>query len=366
MLSFFKRHVVAKQELTFKTRVQRFWEWYSEVAPHLYKTIEAKKCDDLATTVSAKVGELLPGFAWVFGPGANGKGHSFTLTGEGVLHQQMLAMFWHSQAPALSGWTFYYARQPGSIEGIRMDKANKVFNPLEFWITTTLNSESEKIDLVVWHPLFGEMPEKDRYTVLFLFLDEALGEFGTQQWIGEIKLNDQKLADSMPLHELNLFLKQVEGETGWKKFPPGESWVGYQMKQPNKQFLRGDVIAGSTTNYQLIEEYLDAEGELPDPLAGTGADYVFISFDAKFLPDGKQSEARGIIEDALAEALKSDSNGRLLGGAFGTQNAYIDLLVFDDSNSLETVLRVLKDQNLPLGTSINYFAKEKHGHRIVL
>jgi len=365
MFSFFKRAIVAKQELTFKARVQSFWKWYSEVAPRFYQTIEAKKCDNLAPEVSTKVDELLPGFAWVFGPGSNGNGHSFTLTGEGVLHHQLLAIFWHSQAPVLSGWTFYCSRQPGSIKGITMNILDRVFDPIEFWIAANPNDDSEEVDLVVWHPLFGVMQEKDRYMVLFLFLDEVLGEFGTQQWIGEVKLNDQKLADAIPLHELNSFLKNVETEKGWKKFPPGESWTGYKMKQQHKQFLRGDVIAGSTTNYRLIEEYLNAEGELSDPLVGAGADYVFVAFDAKFLPDGKQSEARGAIEDSLAEAMKSDSNGRLLGGAFGTQNAYIDLMLFDGVNSLETVRRVLENHNLPSGTSINYFAKEKRGHKIV-
>ena len=366
MFSIFKRPIVTKQELTFKVRVQTFWRWYSEVASRFYQTIEAEKCDTLATEVSAKVDELMPGFAWVFGSGTGGNGHSFTLTGEGILHRQLLAMFWHSQAPELSGWTFYCARQPGSIEGVRMDIGSKVFSPMEFWITANLNPDSEKVDLVVWHPLFGEMQEKDCYSVLFLFLDEVLGEFGTQQWIGEIKLNDRKLAEAMPLHELNSFLKKIEIETGWKKFPPGESWISYTTRQPHQKFLRGDVLTGSTSNYQLIREYLDAEGELSDPLAGTGADYVFVAFDARFLPDGKQSAARGVIEDALAEALKLDLNGRLLGGAFGTQNAYIDLLLFDGGNSLETVRRVLKKQNLPSGTSINYFAKEKRGHKIIM
>jgi hypothetical protein len=50
----------------------------------------------------------------------------------------------------------------------------------------------------------------------------------------------------------------------------------------------------------------------------------------------------------------------------GTQNACIDRLLFDGSNRLETVQRVLKDQNSPPGISINYFAKEKRGHKIVL
>ena len=58
--------------------------------------------------------------------------------------------------------------------------------------------------------------------------------------------------------------------------------------------------------------------------------------------------------------------GRLLGGAMGTQNAYIDLLLFDGQNSIETVRRILSEHKLPAGTSINYFAKEKRGYRVVL
>jgi hypothetical protein len=56
----------------------------------------------------------------------------------------------------------------------------------------------------------------------------------------------------------------------------------------------------------------------------------------------------------------------LLGGALGTNNAYIDLLLFDGAASVEIVRDVLQQQGLPLGTSINYFAKEKRGHRVVV
>jgi hypothetical protein len=366
MFSLFKRPVATRQELTFKARVRSFWEWYSEVAPRFYQTIEDKKCPSLAAEVSAKIDELLPGFAWVFGPGANGNGHSFTLSGEGVLHRQLLALFWHSQAPNLSGWTFYTARQPGSIKSQRIEIGGKSFDPIEFWLTPCANREREKVDLNVWHPLFSSMTEQDRWAVLFLFLDEVLGELGTQQWIGEIKLNDQQFANAIPLEELRPFLIKLESETGWKKYPPGELGVVYKLKEQDQRFLRSDTIAGSTTDEPLIQEYLAAKGELLDPLLGTGADYVFVSFDANFLPPGKQTETRGVIEDALAKALKLDSNGQSLGGALGTQNAYIDLLLFDGANSLETVRRVLAAQNLPVGTAINYFAKEKRGFRIVL
>ncbi len=341
MLSLLKRKAPVAADATFKTRVQRFWEWYAQVSPRFYQVIEAGKCPTLAEEVSAKVDELIPGFAWVFGPGADGQGHSFTLSGEGNLHRQLLAIYWLAHAPSLRGWTFYAARQPGSIRGQRMEIGGRKFDPLEFWVTPFVALDEKKVD-------------------------EALGEYGTQQWIGQIKLNPQRLADSIPLEELPEFLRRVEAERGWKKLPPGESGVLYRCEEPHGRFLRGDIAIGSTMHPRLINEYLEAEGEMEDPLSGTGADYVFVAFDARILPAGAEATARGEIEDRLDQALKASASGRLLGGGWGTTNAYIDLLLFDGPASLEIVQQVLREKSVPAGSTINYFAKEKRGHRIVL
>ena len=77
-------------------------------------------------------------------------------------------------------------------------------------------------------------------------------------------------------------------------------------------------------------------------------------------------DKRSIIEESLDKALLSAQSGRVLGGAFGTQFGYIDLLLFDGRNSLEIVERVLRKHNLPAGTAINFFAKEKISQRVVL
>ncbi len=328
--------------------------------------IESGRCTALANEVNAKVDELNPGFAWVFGPGENGKGHSFTLSGEGNLHRQLLTIYWLAQAPSLPGWTFYPARQPGSIKGQRIEIGDRKFDPLEFWIAPVINSDEEMVDITVWHPLFDKIPERDRWTILFLFLDEVLGEYGTQQWIGEIKLDPKRLAESMPIEEIGESLKRIQAERGWKKLPPGESAVMYRCEEQHSRFLRGDVVIGTTMHPRLINEYLKADGELEYPLKGAGADYVFVAFDVDILPAGRQADARGKIEDALNEALRTAVSGRLLGGAWGRTNAYIDLLLFDGAASIESVLQVMRDCALPSGSSINYFAKEKRGHRIVI
>lgn len=366
MFSLFRRKG-SEAEPTFKTRVQNFWQWYAERAPYFYRAIEDKKAATLEPEVSAKVDELYESVAWVFGPGPGNSGYSFTLTGEGNLHRQFLCEYWRSQAPAVEGWTFYSSRQPSDdLKSWQMEIGGETFNPLEFWLAPSLDREDEKIDITAWHPLFAKLPENNRWTVLFLVLDEALGEIGTQTWIGEIKMSDQRLADALPLKELPAFVGKTADETGWKKHPPTETWTGYHMNEPHDRFRRGDIIAGTTANPKLLNEFLESEDGMDDPLAGAGADYVFVQFPSDILPQGKQVDARGEIEDALEAALSSEASGRQMGGAMGTRFAYIDLLLFDGSRSLEIVERVLRTRNLPKDTSIEFYADKKRGQRIVL
>ncbi len=70
-------------EETFKSRVQEFWRWFAEAAPRYSQTIAAGACATLTTEISAKVNAIADGLAWEFGPGAGGRGHSLTLSGEG-------------------------------------------------------------------------------------------------------------------------------------------------------------------------------------------------------------------------------------------------------------------------------------------
>ena len=136
---------------TYNERVAAFWKWFQVVASRFYATIEAGKCDSLDDETSAKTDELLPDFAWVYGPGADGRGHSFTLTGEGNIHRQLLALQWLATAPTIEGWTFYAARQPGRIHGHVIEMCGLRFDPKEIWVTPSIDEQAEKIDLMIWH-----------------------------------------------------------------------------------------------------------------------------------------------------------------------------------------------------------------------
>ena len=81
--------------------------------------LEAGNDGKVVAETDEMMNQLLPGFAWVYGPGAAGygePGRSLTLSGEGVSHRQLLAVYWASRAPRLDGWTFYASRQPSPPE----------------------------------------------------------------------------------------------------------------------------------------------------------------------------------------------------------------------------------------------------------
>jgi len=352
---------------TFNARVSGFWQWYIEVAPRFLTTIENGRCASLTGETSRKVDEFFPGMSWVFGRGAGGHGHSFTLTGEGNLNRQLLTQQWLAQAPTLEGWTFHAARQPDRIKGHVIEMGGMRFDPKEIWVTTALNAERECLDLTVWHPLWEKIPDSQRTTITFLFLDEALGEYGTEWWVGRVDYGRDKLGEAFPLEELADHVDTAVRERGWKKFPPGQSLTLYRTKGRTIQdFPRADVLTQSTAVPGLFREFVGSMGELTDPLAGFGADYVYVSIDRAFFPAGEEVAALGRIEDAIERTLTLAASGRCIGGAMGSLRCYSDFLIFDGPRSLEIIRQTLRDFHVPAGTTIEFFAREKRAQRIIL
>src|SRR6185436_11535980 len=124
----------------------------------------------------------------------------------------------------------------GKVKGItiKLDVTN--FDPMEFWLVPTVNVEEEKIDLQAWHPLFGAMEDGQRYMILFLFLDEALGEYGTGRWIGRVALESKRMGEAIPITEMKEFVDRVSSEYDWKGFPPGEGARLFEFKEPHNRF----------------------------------------------------------------------------------------------------------------------------------
>ncbi|WP_309399290.1 hypothetical protein [Cerasicoccus maritimus] len=328
---FFRRKSQAPVIPPFNQRVAQFWAWYAAQAERFTQTIDAGSCADLSDEVSAKMAELLPGLAWVFGPGPEKKGgHSFTLSPEGNPHRRLLTNFWLAQAPELPGWTFYASRQPSPDfhGGIQLEIAGQKISAEEIWVTLHPQRDTQLINLSAWHPCFSELPENAAYQIIFILLDEALGEDAVENHIGDIHISNDKLAKSVPIHELR---EEVESICqNWEAPDARGIYSTYRLPAPDNSFIRSDTLVGSTRHRPLINEFLSEGGRIAeDPIAGTGAQFTFLAFDTDSLPKGEEDTLRGGLEAAIDEALTADHAGEILGGAMGHNSTYVDLLLFN-------------------------------------
>lgn len=349
-----------KSKPTFREGVAEFWSWFPTVADSFTQLLENEQGDQVVARVSRKMEKTLPTLSWVFG-GGEVRGHSFTVTGEGQIAKQLLAEFWLSQSVDVPGWEFYGSRQPSPPDSIRnmaiqISEQDNV-DAETFLIRTTVDEEEEVIHIVAWHPAFELLPEEHHANILFIFLDEALGEFGTQTWIGGIEIEPVTAGnDTRSLADFPKFLDSVRAYHRWEKLSPLESYTGYEAKEQSPG-PRGDTIVGTTCVANLIFEFLEGNGRLSeDPLAGTGAEFVYIAVDGSVFPDGSEVDVRSNIEDTIDEALRKESCGRSLGGAFGIDQSYVEFLLFDSEEGRRIISNTLQNLQLAGRSKIEGFA----------
>lgn len=69
---------------TFKARVEKFWNWFPDIAKRFEAALAADNPQPVVDEVSAFMATNMPGLSWALGRGEN-ELHSFTLTGEGQI-----------------------------------------------------------------------------------------------------------------------------------------------------------------------------------------------------------------------------------------------------------------------------------------
>lgn len=337
-----------KRGPTFRHQVESFWAWYATNSQRMLDLIDASRIQELTPEIQEKTATLLPRLSWVFGPGENG-GHSFTVTGEGDVSRQFLAEQCRLMAPSLPGWTFYGSRQASDPDSIRswaisLGDASEGIDAESMFVVPSVNEESERIDLCMWHDGLAGVAEEHHWQIAFLLLDEVLGEFGTQTLVGHLEFRPcRNDADAISIVDLAHYSADVAREQGWTIDSPLNTYSLYQIETPSGGFPRGDSIVGTTCHPSLVMDFLNNGGPLSEnPLEETGAEFVYLTIDGSLFPDGQQVELRGQAEDALKAQLTEHHSGRTIGGAMGTESVYIDLLLLDGDNSRKIVDSVMR------------------------
>jgi hypothetical protein len=64
-------------------------------------------------------------------------------------------------------------------------------------VSPSVDRERKELDLALWHPEWEQLDNDQRWTMLFIFLDMQLGEYGTQQWIGKVEFSEERLKEAI-------------------------------------------------------------------------------------------------------------------------------------------------------------------------
>ena len=348
-------------EVNFKQRTEAFWTWFGEVAERFHIAVKEQNSKSLTEELSGKINELLPGFAWVFGPGEKEGHYSLTLAGEGIEHRQILAALWLDRAPEIKGWDFYAFRQPSRYPGnFSLNFDDFSVKPIEFWVTPEIDEEEERIDISVWHPLAETSEGPSLETALFLMLDEILGEIGTGRWIGAIEISKKKLAESMPIIELREFVESTSSARNWTLHHPCDTWSGYTIPEDMRgDRPRFDTISGMCRAWKTFLGYLENPEGFQDPFQEMSAEWIYLSYPVEGTASDDALGKREDFADLIERNLVEQQSGIRLGGALGFQRCYIDFLVLDGSRSIELIRAAARETGMPCDTVVGYLSASK-------
>jgi hypothetical protein len=168
--------------------IDAFWLWWSAARVALAAAVESRTLPEWVPRISERVSAIHPNLAWELGPGRK-SAHHLCMSAEGDAGLRVTTERWLSRAPAPDAlWEYYPARQPSlrtdRKPSLRLGEVDLAYADVRFALRVDLVRRI--VHVVVFHPKLHELDEGRRGLATMLFLDDLLGEDGTERWIGDV------------------------------------------------------------------------------------------------------------------------------------------------------------------------------------
>lgn len=176
-------------------KYQRFWNWFRVKNKILFNFEEHQ--ETMTQKLVSELHKIHPDLAFAFGPVVDGK-REFVISGGGIHDAFPEVIELYKEAPEFEQWTIT-AFRPRTGTDLQVTIADITLSTDEIFFD--FEEEEDKLGIILYskHQLSEETMQ-----ILFLFLDNALGEYDVTTKIGSIsfKLLDESLSDLLPFSEL--------------------------------------------------------------------------------------------------------------------------------------------------------------------
>ena len=343
---------------SFRVRVAECWENFVKEEAVLRQFIDSKADRE---QISEQLHKLLsPAFSRTYAEvGRKGDKYDLILSLEGDWAKLFSRAYFKDRAPkeVLEHWNIFVGRQSDghAVEAFQivMGENSVCASDIRLWTEwenghTVLSVYCENL-----LPLIkGNV--NAAYQLLYILLDQAVGELAEMKFIADIKFLDEPMGrPSIGLKELmddfvsNLSMTREELLDTNRYI---DMYSAYRMNphEESKDGMRWDIISGSTCFLPMMDDFYREKTYITDSLEEDGitGGYLFYPVDTI------ESDSRGTqildLRDAITGELEKTlpDSFMFVGGATGVNFGYIDFIAWDIQAVLEAIPEIAEKHGL--------------------
>jgi hypothetical protein len=306
--------------------IAAFWSWWAAHRDGLASWVGTRDVvqDDI-DAITAHVHAIHPELTWEFGAGRVAR-HGFALSAAGDASLRVLAETWRAAGPGDDpDFEFHCSKQAMPPEALAQVKLGLGPHELAFAdvaFATEVDEARNRVHVTLHHPIFGQVPEEVRGRVMFIVLDNVLGEDTVASWLGALETSGDAApdgaADGPTLQRMLAAIGEQWSTTAWRMYQGLDEHQQRHLLALDAGARRWrhplhDTVATLTLTYAPGEEGLPA----PDDHAAMGEweDALLRDLDAALhvatetgagervltlVLRGEDGPARRTLEDAVA------------------------------------------------------------------
>ena len=342
----------------FRVKVEDCWKNFIIEEKTLRQLIDARAGREQISDVLQKL--LSPVFEDVYAEvGFSGEKYDLILNLEGDWSKLFSRTYFKNKAPkeALDHWNIIVGRRSNgqAIDRFRIEMGENSVCASDICLWTDWANGCAALSVYCENMLPLIKGNVDAaYNLLYILLDQAVGELAEMKFIGDIKFLDeplnrphmslQGLMDDM-VSNLSMTREQLLDTNRYI-----DLYSAYRMNpnESSKDGKRGDIISGSTCFLPLMNEYYGNRPYIMDSLQKDGifAGYLFYPIDTV------KSDSRGTqileLRDAITDELEHSLPDAFMfvGGATGVNFGYIDFISWDLRQVLDLVPKIAEKHGL--------------------
>lgn len=187
-----------------KEAIDAFWAWWPTIKDKLDASISSREGfdDEIIEQMNAHVAAIGSDLDWELGKGLESE-HHLCLSAKGDPVGRLLTERWLARGPGRDATWEYHAARQAAPPGMSLEIAGHAIELEDFVFTIEEDESREVLDIVGYHPSYPNIEDEDlRARMMFIALDQALGEDGVERWIGSVGVSQEEVEDGVSLQEL--------------------------------------------------------------------------------------------------------------------------------------------------------------------